>query len=82
MSQVSSIAESDTDAASLRLQVSVLQKQRLRLLGERDAALEELRYALMETERTQASLNRLREQVAECSACRARRTAKALAADW
>jgi hypothetical protein len=73
---------SDTDAASLRLQVSTLEKQRLRLLGERDAALEELRYALMATERAQAALTRAREQMNECEACQAQRAARAVAADW
>jgi hypothetical protein len=73
---------SDPDATSLRLQVSVLEKQMLRLRQERDEALEELRYTLMETERAQAALTRAREQMNECEACKARRTAKALAADW
>jgi aspartate oxidase len=74
---------SDTDAVSLRLQVSVSEKQRLRLIQERDDALRELRDTLAGVERTQATLSRLQEQIAGCESCQARRRAKALASqDW
>ena len=79
----------DDCCASLRFQIDVLEKQRQRLkqeraevIKERDDALQEIRDTMGVVERAHASVTRVREQMAECGECLARRTAKAEAADW
>jgi hypothetical protein len=53
-----------------------------RLKKERDDALRELQDSLAGAEKAQASLANLREQMRLCESRQARRTARALAADW
>ena len=79
----------DDCCASLRFQISVLEKQRQRLKQElmearkeRDDGLREIRDTMGVVERAHASVTRVREQMAGCGECVARRTAKAEAADW
>ncbi|HZA40370.1 MAG TPA: hypothetical protein VFA00_07060 [Actinomycetota bacterium] len=49
---------------------------------ERDDGLREIRDTMGVVERAHASVTRVREQMAGCGECVARRTAKAEAADW
>jgi predicted nucleic acid-binding Zn-ribbon protein len=71
-----------TGASSLRLQVSVLNKQMQRLKRERDDALQELQQILEGLEGTEATLSNLREQIQRCGACQERRRARAESRDW
>lgn len=71
-----------TATRSLRLQVSVLNKQMQRLKRESDDALRELQQILEGVEETEGTLSNLREQIQRCDACQERRRARAKSQDW